>query len=317
MRKMKKINGFLVVRFNDREKRDYPELGRFGFIDAEDYTGDLDFDRDAMEYTDADTLEVAVEQARGLSAEEDFSQEPPTCTVIVDRAEETSVEEVEPQLLVLGQKQRLMGQIASKHHPDITPRTAAHELKGYKAALYDLGLLDADGAMEEPDAFWHAPPSDRETFLAYVCDELCGWRTPEMTQEQLDAICENCPIGRAGDAAGTPYSPGKPGPSPYSAETLAKRDTGFQNIKASIGRSPEARRIYALGLALAQDCPDNDCRVYLNIFKMAQELDAAIAGVGTYPASVLRSELLKRLQELYEMYGGNYAVQRYREGMKA
>ena len=196
MRKMKKINGFLVVRFNDREKRDYPELGRFGVIDAEDYTGDLDFDRDAMEYTDADTLEVAVEQARGLSAEEDFSQEPPTCTVIVDRAEETSVEEVEPQLLVLGQKQRLMGQIASKHHPDITPRTAAHELKGYKAALYDLGLLDADGAMEEPDAFWHAPPSDRETFLAYVCDELCGWRTPEMTQEQLDAICENAILPR-------------------------------------------------------------------------------------------------------------------------
>lgn len=30
MRKMKKINGFLVVRFNDREKRVYPDLGSFG-----------------------------------------------------------------------------------------------------------------------------------------------------------------------------------------------------------------------------------------------------------------------------------------------
>ena len=30
MRKMKKINGFLVVRFNDREKQGYPQLGNFG-----------------------------------------------------------------------------------------------------------------------------------------------------------------------------------------------------------------------------------------------------------------------------------------------
>ena len=27
MRKIKKINGFLVVKFNDREKREYPSLG--------------------------------------------------------------------------------------------------------------------------------------------------------------------------------------------------------------------------------------------------------------------------------------------------
>lgn len=37
MRKMKKINGFLVVRFNDREKRNNPTLGSFGVIDAEQY----------------------------------------------------------------------------------------------------------------------------------------------------------------------------------------------------------------------------------------------------------------------------------------
>ena len=35
-------------------------------------------------------------------------------------------------------------------------------------------------------------------------------------------------------------------------------------------------RIYTLGLALAADCPDNDCRVYLNIFNGARELDAAL-----------------------------------------
>ena len=58
MRKMKKINGFLVVRFNDREKRDNPTLGSFGVIDGSQYTGDLDFDLDAFEYTDADLIEV-------------------------------------------------------------------------------------------------------------------------------------------------------------------------------------------------------------------------------------------------------------------
>lgn len=62
MRKIKKINGFLVVKFNDREKREYEgtALGEYGVIDAEVYTGNLDIDRGAMEYDDADTLEAAV-----------------------------------------------------------------------------------------------------------------------------------------------------------------------------------------------------------------------------------------------------------------
>ena len=50
MRKMRKINGYLVVRFNDRERRDYETLGAYGVIDAELYTGHLDVDRGALEY---------------------------------------------------------------------------------------------------------------------------------------------------------------------------------------------------------------------------------------------------------------------------
>ena len=55
MRKIKKINGFLVVKFNDREKREYEgtALGEYGVIDAEVYTGNLDIDRGAMEYARA------------------------------------------------------------------------------------------------------------------------------------------------------------------------------------------------------------------------------------------------------------------------
>ena len=65
MRKIKKINGFLVVKFNDREKREYEgtALGEYGVIDAEVYTGNLDIDRGAMEYDNADSIEEAVELA--------------------------------------------------------------------------------------------------------------------------------------------------------------------------------------------------------------------------------------------------------------
>ena len=99
MRKMKKINGFLVVRFNDREKQGYPQLGNFGVIDAELYTGSIDIDLGVFEYDDAGTIEVAVEQARGLDAEQDYSDEPPVYTVIVESAEEATEEEVEPRAL--------------------------------------------------------------------------------------------------------------------------------------------------------------------------------------------------------------------------
>lgn len=101
MRKMKKINGFLVVRFNDREKRVYPELGSFGVIDAEQYVGDIDLDLDAMEYTDAETIEIAVEQARGLNAEEDYTDQPTTYAVITETATTSREEEVTPKALAL------------------------------------------------------------------------------------------------------------------------------------------------------------------------------------------------------------------------
>ena len=98
MRKIKKINGFLVVKFNDREKREYEgtALGEYGVIDAEVYTGNLDIDRGAMEYDDADTLEVAVELARGLESEEDITDEPPTYTAAVETNESYTEEAVEP-----------------------------------------------------------------------------------------------------------------------------------------------------------------------------------------------------------------------------
>ena len=387
MRKMKKINGFLVVRFNDREKRNYPTLGSFGVINAEDYTGDLDFDLDAMEYTDADLIEIAVEQARGLNAEEDFSEEPATYTVITETADEAREEEVAPKAMALSWAEQLKTQIKSKHYPDIDPRTAAHELNGYKAALRDLGFLEADEAIVEPDAFgeacelytdeghhvdmmlpsraglalvsphdyeegetftgctvqtlkcrrcgresfaWSKGPAlgpEQEETLSYVCDELCRFREGR-TQEELDAICEKCKLeswarARMQKQEEAPYYPEEQGAGPYHAAALGtaspgepKLRTGFDNLPENIGYSLQTKRIYALGLVLADECPANDCRVFLNIFNMARELDAALDKIEGYPAEVMRRELNKHFRELGRMYYENRAVQMFKEGMQ-
>lgn len=365
MRKMKKINGFLVVRFNDREKRNNPTLGSFGVIDAEQYTGDIDFDLDAMEYTDADRIEIAVEQARGLDAEEDFGDEPTTYTVVTETAEEATEETVEPKLLALSFEEKLKTQVKSKHYPDIDPRTAAHELNGYKAALAELGLLDRDDAIVEPNVFGDACefyedeghrvdvmlPSPaglalmsahdyeegetftgctvqvlkcrrcgRESFawsrgtaradeelLAYVCDEVCRFREGR-TQEELEAICEKCKLESWAQAKPREETP------PGEAEE-AERHT-FAHTHPNIQRDRFMEKLYTLGLVLARDCPPNDCKVYLNIFNMARDLDAALDTVKGYPALVLRHDLHDRLKELSEMYLENYAIQQFKEGMK-
>ena len=125
MRKVKKINGYLVVRFNEREKQGYPQLGSFGVIDAEMYTGCIDTDLGAMEYEAADTLEVAVEQARGLESEQDYSGDPPVCTLIVETADETTEEEVDPQLRIAGVEKSLQKQ-ASHGCSNKETRTSSH-----------------------------------------------------------------------------------------------------------------------------------------------------------------------------------------------
>ncbi len=202
MRKIKKINGFLVVKFNDREKREYEgtALGEYGVIDAEVYTGNLDIDRGAMEYDDADTLEVAVELARGLESEEDITDEPPTYTAAVETNESYTEETVEPAALIEGWTRRLATQVKSKHYPDTDPRTAAHELYGFKMALHQIGFLPESEVITDPDTFGAGRldgpmPRSPEELLAFVCDERCKNRAGH-TQEELDAICAKCPLGQ-------------------------------------------------------------------------------------------------------------------------
>lgn len=206
MRKMKKINGYLVVKFNARELREYEgtALGEYGVIDAELYTGNLDVDRGAMEYDNAGSMEEAVELARGLESELDAEEPEVKVTIVKETDETTEEEEVDAQQMIAGWETVLRGQVESPHYKDVDERTAAHELYGYKVALRDLGLLDREDCYVLPDTFGDAPgplPKKPEELLSYVCDELCRHRRPEMTQEELDAVCEKCSLERLANEA--------------------------------------------------------------------------------------------------------------------
>lgn len=258
MRKMKKINGYLVVKFNARELREYEgtALGEYGVIDAELYTGILDVDRGAMEYDNAGSMEEAVELARGLESELDAEEPEVKVTIVKETDETTEEEEVDAQQMIAGWENVLRGQVASAHYKDVDERTAAHELYGYKAALRDLGLLAREDCFVLPDTFG-------------------AW-------------------------------PGR------------EERTTFEHLHPELKRHRETAQLYALGLALAADCPPNDCRVYLNIFDGARELDAALDNLDAdgIPALALRRALREWVGELAEMYRDNYAIQKYREEAK-
>lgn len=256
MRKIKKINGFLVVKFNDREKREYEgtALGEYGVIDAEVYTGNLDIDRGAMEYDNAGSMEEAVELARGLESELDTEEPEVKVTIVKETDETTEEEEVDAQQMIAGWENTLRGQVASPHYKDVDARTAAHELYGYKAALCDLGLLAREDCYVLPDTFGEARPHQ-------------------------------------------------------------EKRTTFENLHPELKQYRETAQVYALGLALAENCPDNDCRLYLNIFNTAQELDAALDSLDAdgAPALYLRRALRVQVGELVELYRTNYAVELYRK----
>lgn len=334
MRKMKKINGYLVVKFNARELREYEgaALGEYGVIDAELYTGILDVDRGAMEYDNAGSMEEAVELARGLESELDAEEPEVKVTIVKETDETTEEEEVDAQQMIAGWENVLRGQVASAHYKDVDERTAAHELYGYKVALRDLGLLDREDCYVLPDTFGDAPgplPKKPEELLTYVCDELCRHRRPEMPQEELDAVCEKCSLERlANEADGRDLRAREKAlgalyglvdrirdressveadqvgaearaylralatvqvitereresfaaaiEDAVKARTAPAERTTFEHLHPELKRHRETAQIYTLGLALAADCPDNDCRVYLNIFNGARELDAAL-----------------------------------------
>ena len=283
MRKIKKINGFLVVKFNDREKREYEgtALGEYGVIDAEVYTGNLDIDRGAMEYDDADTLEVAVELARGLESEEDITDEPSTYTAAVETNESYTEETVEPAALIEGWTRRLATRVKSKHYPDTDPRTAAHELYGFKMALHQIGFL---------------PENECEHYAAQIAEAGAAWETvlEGVSFEDLSRLRH---LLREVD------------------EYIKDGGELFNGFQHETERIPAHRleELHQLGTALLGECPENDCTIYRNVFRMAVDVDGQMGKLTGHARETMQREYDRLLRELNHLYTMNHAVKKYRE----
>lgn len=168
----------------------------------------------------------------------------------------------------------------------------------------------------------------------------CGYRpmNPKLMLNTLSRhadiyICESCGMEEAMmDAAHQPPLPfadwaifqdgwwkkvvcdvsdAKPSLSSGDQVKPPERDT-FVSAVPDVRDAQYVKNIYALGLMLNQDCPDNDCVIYKNVFNMARELDGAIEIVSGYPAKVLETRLHERIRELREMWLNNCAILAYR-----
>ena len=361
MRKMKKINGYLVVRFNDREKREYEctGLGSYGVIDAELYTGVLDVDRCVMEYDGAETLEEAVEQARGLESELDIVEPEATVTVIVEREAEVSEETVNPAELFQMEQARLEGRILDKEYPEVI--SAAHRLEGYAQALTDLGMI------EPADERFAVSP---DHFVNYLLDEPFVSKKQVLTKKELksdtppsfhdirDALISYANSARDAnfwtDTEQIIYEmngfvraleflkilPEKNGDYWRVVERdildaslirlagqveskLASRnrfvhlapERCFKHLSKKPGDLLESR-IFFVGSALEEKCPDNDCIIFRNIFRAAKELDNALDELTGQEAKADKQTLDKNFADLIQMHYENRAVREYEASLE-
>ena len=309
MRKIKKINGYLVVKFNDREKRDNEGtgLGEYGVIDAELYTGHLDIDRGEMEYDGAGTLEEAVELARGLESEMDITEQPPTYTVSTETDESYTEEEVDPQLLINGWESTLQEQVKSDRHPEMTPSAATHELHGFKTALYHMGLLDGEEVEVDTQHFGPAPAccsftDDGYRSVGILAHGELAELSPHDYQEGETITGCTVQVLRCRRCGHESFAWSRAKPETRSSE-------GFIHMEGEM----ENTLIYRLGLMLNKDCPTNDCRVFLKIFHEAQEIDFVADSLEGISKAVLIQQLQEWFRGLKQMYYFNYAVKLYRE----
>ncbi|MCI9122285.1 MAG: hypothetical protein HFG00_12345 [Oscillibacter sp.] len=295
MRKLKKINGYLVVRFNDREKREYEGtgLGNFGVIDAELYTGILDVDRSVMEYESAETLEEAVEQARGLESELDVTEPEAKVIVVVESEAGDSEKLVEPEKLFKQQKTLLKVELQGGY-TGLDPCAATHELCGYAQALEDLGMIDRgdERFCVPPDTFGSAEPPASAGVARTVQLVVEAPKAPENLYGLLRELRN------------------------YTSEedSASSCREQFRHLPQNLRDSPATLEAYRLGALLEEKCPENDCTIYRNIFHSARELDAALDQLDGCPAEILQRELRSQVLELRRMYWKNYAVTEFRKG---
>ena len=271
MRKMKKINGYLVVKFNDREKRLNTDtgLGSFGVIDAEQYTGILDIDRDAMEYDSADTIEEAIEQARGLESELDTEEPPVKFTIVTETDTGSTEEEVDPVSLFRRESNLIRNQASNPGRPYINETTVSYHLRGYVSALEDLSLANQG-----------------DEHFRIDMEALDGKTLTLFPKHPLK------------DLKGIPTAP------PAAAEIQTFRYPPQWHVL-------EPGQLFALGMLLMENCPDDDCIIFRNTFKMCREMDNQLDGLTGQDLQKLKSRFYREYESLEHMYRTNFAVRRY------
>lgn len=87
---------------------------------------------------------------------------------------------------------------------------------------------------------------------------------------------------------------------------------GFRHGHKSVGER-RTQEIYALGVRLLGECPENDCGIFRNVFKMAVNIDEQLGKLTGYAREVMEAEFGRKLRELEKMYLFNYAVKEYRK----
>lgn len=217
----------------------------------------------------------------------------------------------------LGQAQRQevsIGACPRCGYRPMNPKLMFNPLSRYA----DIFICESCGMEEAMMAAAHQPPlpfaewaafrnkaaqDPSEELLAYVCDHICKHRELGGDQDAMDARCEKCRLGDLAKAAQEKQPPIR--------EQEPARDT-FVSAVEDVREAQWVKQCYALGLMLNQECPDNDCIIYRNIFNMARELDGAIEIVSGYPATVLQYRLHERIRELREMWLNNCAILAYR-----
>ena len=95
------------------------------------------------------------------------------------------------------------------------------------------------------------------------------------------------------------------------------RDGGelFNGFQHETERIPAHRleELHQLGTALLGECPENDCTIYRNVFRMAVDVDGQMGKLTGHARETMQREYDRLLRELNHLYTMNHAVKKYRE----
>lgn len=292
MRKMKKIGGYLVVKFNDKEIREWGSaLGTFGVIDEELYTGCLDIDKGALEFDGIDNIDEAIEQARGLVFPEELTTtktEPLTPKTISITEEDDLIAEVCDG--ICGKCEKLSQEELDEVCETCPLDELAARLRRFEPVVIEGKIAAWDAELRQQIKSNHYPGVNVTT----AKHEFYGYL---VALKDLGLICsDKCFVM----------------PNHFGTED-PKGD--FMNL-SEIHRGATSKRVYTLGLGLEKNCPENDCRIYLNIFNMCREIDEQIDSLTGWPRELLVRELCRQYRELEGMFMTNYAVREHKRKAK-